>query len=123
MARMLSRLALFLALGAALALATGGCTTRLGDLTVASTHLAELDRVDLDDLPTKRNVVGEDIKFILLIIPFGTPHLENAVDDALEKGNGDVMTDITIEQVSWWFLVGQTGFRVEGDVVKTRGQD
>jgi hypothetical protein len=92
----------------------------MGDLTVASTRLASLDRVDLDELPTKRRVRGQDLKWIALIVPIGVPHLEDAVEAALDAGGGDVLTDATIHQVSWWFFVGQTGFRVVGDVVDTR---
>jgi hypothetical protein len=92
----------------------------MGDLTVASTRLASLDRVDLDALPTKRRVVGEDVKWVVFIIPIGIPHLEDAVEAALDAGGGDVLTDATIHQVSWWFLFGQIGYRVIGDVVDTR---
>jgi len=44
------------------------------------------------------------------------------LDKALEKGDGDVMTDAVIS--SWWwyipFIYGQNGWTVKGDVVKTR---
>ena len=112
----------FVGLVALVLLLPVGCTTRMGDLTIASTRLTELDQIDLDEAPTRKRVKGEDIKFIFLFIPFGIPHLEDAIDDALERGQGDLMTDVTVRQFSWWFLVGQTGFRVEGDVIDTRGQ-
>lgn len=104
-------------------LLASGCTTRMGDLTVASTQLAELDGVNLNKAPTAHHVTGEAKSFIFLFIPFGIPHLEDAVEDALVKGNGDVMTDVTIHRTGWWFLVGQIGWKVTGDVVQTRGQN
>ena len=101
---------------------SAGCATRMGDLSVASTKIANLDGVNLNNAPTEHHVTGEAKSFVFLFIPFGIPHLEDAVDDALEKGNGDVMTDITVTRKGWWFLVGETGWEVTGDVVKTRGQ-
>lgn len=93
----------------------------MGGLSVASTHIANLDGVNLNKAPTTHHVTGADKSFIFLFIPFGTPDLEDAFDDALAKGKGDVMTDITVHRTSWWFLVGQTGWKVTGDVVQTRG--
>jgi hypothetical protein len=48
--------------------------------------------------------------------------LEEAVDDALGKGNGDVMTDATVHHWFWYipYIYGQEGWSVTGDVVKTR---
>ncbi len=88
---------------------------------MASTRITNLDKVDLDQLPARRNVEGRDIKFVFLLIPMGIPTLEGAVDDALQKGGGDVMTDVVVSQYGWWFLVGETGFVVKGDVINTRG--
>ncbi len=106
---------------AACALVVSGCMTRIGDMTMVSTRNVSLDRMDIDKLPQTRNVVGEDSRFIFLFIPFGVPHLKDAVDDALNKGKGDLMTDVAIYQGGWWFLVGEMKMRVKGTVVKTRG--
>lgn len=97
-----------------------GCTTRLADFTMISTRNVELDRVDLDSLPRTRGVSGEDSRFIFLFIPFGSPHLEEAIDDALEKGGGDVMTDAVMSSTIWWFLIGQNTLRVKGTVIDSR---
>ena len=118
MVRMLPRVGI---LALCLTLATG-CSIRLADFTVISTKSVELDRVDLDDLPKTENVTGYDKKLMLLFFPLGIPHIENAVDDALEKGNGDAMTDAVLYSSSWWFIVGQNILKVEGDVVNTRGK-
>ena len=97
-----------------------GCSTRMGDLTIASNRNVSLDAVDLDSLPSRRRVEGRSTKFVFLFIPFGIPRLEEAIDDALDRGQGDVMTDISIHSTGWWFLVGQTGIVVKGDVIDTR---
>jgi hypothetical protein len=103
-----------------LALISTGCTTRIGDMTMLGTRSVSLNRLDLDKLPQTKNVTGEDSKFVFLFIPFGVPHLKDAVDDALNKGNGDLMTDVVLYSSGWWFLVGQNTLQVKGTVVKTR---
>jgi hypothetical protein len=111
--------------GSALALAAllSGCTIRTADMTLMSTRIVNVDHVDIDKLPTTRRVVGEDKRWVVLLIPLGLPHLKDAVDDALTKGNGDLMTDAVVYQTGWnVLLIGQTILKVEGDVVKTRNQ-
>jgi hypothetical protein len=100
-----------------------GCSVRTADMTLMSTRMVNIDRVDLDKLPTTQRVVGEDRKWVVLFIPIGLPHLKDAVDDALNKGKGDLMTDAVVHQSYWTALLfGQTALTVEGDVVKTRKQ-
>ena len=105
-------------------LLSAGCSMRLADLTVASTRNVTLDRVDLDSLPQTRGIIGKDTKLRILFIPnilLGFPHLEDAIDDALDKGNGDVMIDAVLHRKSWWFIIGQDSLEIKGTVVKTRG--
>ena len=66
-------------------------------------------------------MIGKDTKYRILSIPLGFPHLEDAIDDALDKGNGDVVTDAVVHLKSWWFIIGQDTLEVKGTVVKTRG--
>ncbi len=99
----------------------GGCSFRLADMTVVSTKNVTFDKVDLDKMPQVRGIVGKDSKFMFLFIPFGYPVLENAIDDALEKGGGDVMIDAVLYSKGWWFLVGENTLEVKGTVVNTRG--
>ena len=110
--------------GALLAITLSACSIRTADMTLMSTRIVHLDRVDIDKLPTTKRVVGETSKTTILLIPFfGLPQLKDAVDDALNKGNGDLMTDAVVYQSQWTaILVGGMTIRVEGDVVKTRGQ-
>jgi hypothetical protein len=102
-------------------LLSSACSIRLGDFTALSTKSVSLNRVDLDTLPHTDNVTGEDSKWMILLFPIGFPHLETAVDEALEKGGGDVMTDAVLYSSGWWFLVGKNTLKVKGSVVKTRG--
>ena len=100
-----------------------GCVTRTADLTILSTRNVSLDSTDLDSLPQTRGVEGKTSKMMLLFIPLGVPHLEDAVEDALEKGNGDVLLDGVVYIGGWWFLIGQNTIKVKGNVVKTRGNN
>jgi len=109
--------------GLLLAFLAVGCSTRMADLTVVSNRSVNLDAVDFDSLPVERRVEGRSSSFVLLFIPLGAPSFEEAIDDALERGQGDLMTDVTIHSTSWWFLVGQNGIRVQGDVRNTRAQN
>jgi len=104
-----------------MALTLSGCSLRLGDLSTISTQSVTLNQVDLDALPQVKGVTGKDTKFVFLFIPFGVPHLEDAVDDALAKGGGDLMTDAVIHSRGWWFLVGQNSLEIKGNVVNTKG--
>jgi len=96
-----------------------GCAVRQADLTAISTKNVELNGVDLNTLHGKR-VEGEDSNFLFLFIPFGFPQLEDAVDDALAKGNGDLIVDAVIYSERWWFLVGQDIIKIKGTVVNTK---
>lgn len=102
-------------------LLTAGCAVRQADMTLVSTRNVKLDKMDIDSLPQTREVVGKDSRFIFLFLPLGLPHLENAIDDALDKANGDLMTDAVLFSKGWWFLIGQNILEVKGTVVKTRG--
>lgn len=95
-----------------------GCAIRGADFTAISTKNVNLKGVDLNKLDGRR-VEGRDSNFVFLFIPFGFPHLEDAVDDALAKGGGDLMLDAVFHARSWWFLVGQDIIEVKGTVVNT----
>ena len=73
-----------------------GCSTRVADLTLVSTKNIDLSNATLD-LKKGKRTTGEDCVFVFLF-PFGMPNLKNAIDDALEKGHGNIMVD----QVSYY---------------------
>ena len=117
------RLGLILAL-LALSLGSFGCSSmRIGDLSVISSRNVNLDKVDLDTLEGTR-VTGKDGVLLLLgLIPLGgLPNLEEAMDDALNQGGGDLMLDAVVRSTSWSaIIVAEVAIEVEGEVVKTRG--
>ncbi|MDY0270035.1 hypothetical protein [Trichloromonas sp.] len=100
-----------------------GCTVRHGDFTVISNKLTRLSEFEVDKANRVKNVTGKDVQHIIIFIPTGgPPTVEAAVDDALEKGDGDLMTDAVIHCWNWYipYIYGQVGWSVKGDVVKTR---
>ena len=113
----------FFTLSILLYLSCTGCTVRHGDFTVLSNKLIRVSEFELDKTNRTKNVVGQQVTHIISFIPTGgPPTLEGAMDDAFRKVGGDVMTDAV---VSWWgfyipYIYGQFGWKVEGDVIKTR---
>lgn len=94
-----------------------GCTTRLGDFTVLSTK-----NVDVSGLKPGDRFAGEDCVNILFgMIPLGDVNWKNAMDQALERGKGDVMVDIVLTQKGWVipFIWGQQCIEIAGTVSQT----
>lgn len=91
-----------------------GCTVRMGDLTLVSTKNIDLSKSKLD-MSSGVNVFGEDCKHSLV----GLPNLESAIDDALQKGNGNVLIDEVTEFKSIWVLIGSIQcYKVKGTAYK-----
>ena len=105
------------------AVVLSGCSMRHGDFTVVSNKMVRLSDFELDTTKTTKKVVGEDVQHIILFIPTASePTLDGAMDDIFSRADGDVITDAVIESWGWYipYIYGQRGWRVTGDVVKTR---
>jgi hypothetical protein len=118
--RTAARAALPLALLAIL-FAGSGCTKRVADLTVISSKNVDLYPLNLDLASPNRNIRGVDGRWWFLFIPFGgAPIMEEALENALAIGNGDLMTSAKIYERSWSvFILSYGGIFVEGDVWNT----
>jgi hypothetical protein len=100
-----------------------GCIIRHGEFSVLTDKLVNLKEFELGKAERAKGVEGDDIQHIIFFIPTsGPPNLLNAVDSAMEKGHGDVMTDAVIYQRFFYIplLYGEAGWEVKGDVVRTR---
>jgi hypothetical protein len=100
-----------------------GCVYRHGEFTVMSNKLVRTSDFELDKADRAKGIEGSDAQVILLFFPLsGPPTLMGALDDAFEKGGGDVMTDAVVKTYFIWIplLYAQSGWIVKGDVVKTR---
>ena len=104
------------------ALVFSGCAVRHGDFPVISNKMLRLSEFELEKTDRVKNIEGKDIAHTIIVFPTGVPTLEGALDDALEKGDGDVMTDAVVKSYGWYipYIYGQSGWTVKGDVIKTR---
>lgn len=94
-----------------------GCSTRLGDFSVLSTK-----NVDVAALKPGDRFSGEDcVNYLFMFIPLGQVNWKNAMDQALERGKGDVMVDVVLTQTGWTipFLWMQECIVIEGTVSQT----
>jgi len=86
-----------------------GCSTRIAGLTVASTKNVYPKGIDVSALPRQEGVEATDIGFLGI----GTS-LADAVDKALERGQGNLMIDAV---VYIWQAPLFIGWKVRGTVV------
>lgn len=96
------------------ALILNGCAQRIGDFTIISTKNYEAS--------AKYKMVGRfegTDRVFFFIAPWGTPSVENAVDEAIEAGKGVYLTNAVLESYSGFF---QIGYNVRGDVYALASQ-
>ena len=94
-----------------------GCTTRLGDFSVLSTK-----NIDVSGVKPGDRYSGEDCVGLLFgMVPMGDVNWKNAMDQALEKGKGDVMVDVVLTATGWVipYIFGQSCIVIEGTVSQT----
>jgi hypothetical protein len=95
-----------------LTLLLSGCATnRIGDFTVLSSRMFNPSGLTEDKLKTGKRVQGESVHFASI------PNLKSAIDDALDKGNGDVLVDAVVYHKIMPFA---QGYVVEGRVINSR---
>jgi hypothetical protein len=95
------------------------CTGYVANLSLVSTRNVDIETTALD-LRKGARVTGEDCGYALLgMIPLEVPSLEDAVDDALKKGKGNIMVDAgTTASVFHAILFSQTCIKVAGTVLR-----
>lgn len=108
-----------LTLGVFLTFLTGCATQNIADLSIIVPEKATITPYNLQHATVNKNVNGEDETSIFLIFPLGSPTLENAVNNTLKNGQGDVLTNAKITYKTRWFvLYGYKSIKVNADVVK-----
>lgn len=95
---------------------------KLGNFTMISDKNIKTTKTNLNKAPQIKNISGEDSKLIILWFNIGTPKFQNALDDLLSKGDGDIAIDVSSEFKSWYFLfIGQNKITMKGTVINSRG--
>ena len=101
-------------------LTLSGCSTRIADLTVASSKNINLNSTGL--------VTGERVKdddtVAIILFPLGTPEIKEAVDNAIEQNKCAVgLTNVVIDQTFFSFFVGFIAYEVEGNLIIDREKE
>ena len=98
---------------------TVACTGHVANLSLVSNRSVDLGTTTLD-LRKGTQVTGEDCGYALLgVIPLEVPSLEDAVSDALEKANGNIMVDATATASVFYAIVfAQTCIKIVGMVLQ-----
>jgi hypothetical protein len=113
------RFALLLLAGALAA----GCAGSPGGLSSLAVESQVLKR-DVETAAVARGVEARVVTHIILWVPSRPlgPSLEEAVSEALKRGNGQVLVNASVERIAWYvpLLYGEYGWLVRGDVVRLR---
>ncbi len=110
----------FILLSTLLSLFLFSCSTRYGMLTIATTKNVNINMQEFEKIA--EGVTGESKKPIIIVIPTGTPSIEDAIEDALRKGKGEIMQNVVI-YYKWFYIpyiYGEYKFEVRGDVFRIK---
>ena len=98
-----------------------GCVMKRGDLSIAGVKKIDPSMQGFEKIAD--NITGRSVQRIIIIFGIDRqPTISNAVKDALEKVNGDIMTDVQIHY-KWWaipLIYGEGYFEVKGSVWKLK---
>lgn len=101
-----------------------GCVKKIAELSVVGTKKFDLSMQEFEKVG--ENITGESITPIIFIIPAGkSPTIDEAVQNALQKAKGDIMTDATVYNNFWYipYIYGQTIIEVKGTVWKLKNKN
>ena len=115
----ITRMLLACGLGA-VALALGGCASRVGAFTVLSTRNIDWSRTQ-EYVRSSEKTKGKDINHIIIFIPTkANVNIEDAVDNAIAKVPGGIaLVDAVVRYRSFSIplIYAQGGYIVEGSVL------
>ncbi|WP_010486865.1 hypothetical protein [Pseudomonas sp. S9] len=109
----------FLSIAIAAMVMLSGCSTRVADLTVASTKNFNTQS---GALTSGKRVEGTD-RIAVVLIPLGTPSIETAIDNAIESDRCAVgLSDVVLSNKFFVFLVGYVELNVKGNLILDSSQ-
>ena len=91
-----------------------GCSTNIAKLSIVST-IPDLVLKD-SSYVNIGNVVGEDKSIIFIIIPTGTPRVDQAITNTLINNKIEFLTDVSIDNTFFWipYIYGESKYTVTG---------
>jgi len=101
-----------------------GCSTMpMGSFSVLSTKNVNINDQKFELV--RRRVKGISKRPIIIIIPMGSPIISEAVDNALNNGQGDILTNVTLTVNSFYipYIYGESSYEIVGDVLKARRKE
>lgn len=99
-----------------------GCVSRTSEFGIIAPKNTAISLQELQEVQVVKNVKASSDSFILLVIPFGHPNVEDAINQAMAKGNGQVLINVKIEQaIRWFVLFGFNQLNLTADVVQLNG--
>jgi hypothetical protein len=90
-----------------------GCSQNIANFTLVSTESTNLD----NEYESIGQIEGVDIAYIIVVIPTGTPRIDEAVKNALLTNNADYITNTVIKIESFYFpyIGGYQKYKVKGE--------
>ncbi len=97
----------------------GGCSAQTYHMGLIIPENTPLKEQDIDRGTIAHNITGKDTHEIILFFPSGHPNFQNAVNQALVKGRGDLIINAEVSYIYHWFILGgYEQIKITGDVVR-----
>ncbi|MDR1071957.1 MAG: hypothetical protein LBL21_04935 [Rickettsiales bacterium] len=109
-------------LTAMLVFSAAACTSNIENFTAISTHSIDPGQ-SIASAKITKNVRGEDVAHMIIIVPTATVSMSEAVSNALKENDADMLINAKTYTTFWWipYIYGQQRYVVEGDAVKFGG--
>lgn len=102
-----------------LALLLSGCTVQTYPMGMIVPENTPFNISEVSHSSVSHNITGTDQRNILLFIPLGYPNFKTAVENTLAKGQGDIITNAQVSNITHWYILGgYNQIKITGDVVR-----
>lgn len=100
-----------------------GCSSRVADLTFATTK-----NIDLNDghFVEGKRVSGEDTRSIVIIFPTGNPSVKESADKAIGQDRCAVgLSDVVVDSSFWYipYIYGEATLKTTGNLVIDKNKE
>ena len=90
-----------------------GCSSNIANFSMVSTKSTNFD----NEYESIGQIEGEDIAYIIVVIPTGTPRIDDAVNNALLNNSADYLTNTVVKNEIFFlpYIFGYNKFKVKGE--------